>query len=821
MQNQPKLFLNMIVKDSEPVEMVKRSLDSVKDYIDDIYITVTYNEEEPKDSDLIKLLKEYKVKLSFYKWNMSFADARNYAMDQVPAGKFNFIYWQDADDVLDYPEQLKPIVVDMIANNHSASFFNYWYQVELDDKGNVSEILIEHKRERIIRHDGTFKWVGMLHETLIEQKQEGVIKVMRPECTVVHLSTPQRLDVNIDRNIKILEKQAEIEQHKDPRTLMYLAKAYVDKGNFLESTQKKIFFDLALVLFNEYLEGSGDVGKEGYIEGSGWPEERATAWQYMAEIARQSGKLSTAIKALHNAIIEDATNPMFYIDLAMTYTLIKDFKSAKHWLMLATNVKQPETTLIVTPRDLKTKALEVDYNIALAEMDLPRAVKDSEMLCEILPAVTPLKERLEIVRGLLESNKASQAIVFLGKYLEKINEKEKLPYLVQSIPSDLQQEQFAAQMRHEFYPPRTWRNDEIAIVCGPGFEEWSPKSIQSGIGGSEEAVIYLSQELKRLGWKVTVFANPGREVGDHNGVNYRPWYEFNFKDQFNVVVLWRNIAAVDMNLQAKYKIVWLHDVPSNPDFTEERVNKVDKIAVLSEYHKSLLRMNKNGEFVKIPDEKIFLTSNGIIPGEINKKWKRNPKKMIYMSSPDRGLVYLLNNWPLIKKAVPEAELEILYGFQIYDAIHGNNPARSRWKQQVLDMMKQDGITYSGRIGHNELNKKLAEAGIWSYPTDFTEISCISAMKAQAMGAVPVVTNFAALKETVKNGVRVDINIQSHNGQQEYIKALIDMLNNTEKQEEIRPMMMKFARDNFTWSKVAESWNELIENLKGGDKNGSV
>ncbi|EHJ11445.1 hypothetical protein CWATWH0003_3817t4, partial [Crocosphaera watsonii WH 0003] len=35
-------------------------------------------------------------------------------------------------------------------------------------------------------------------------------------------------------------------------------------------------------------------------------------------------------------------------------------------------------------------------------------------------------------------------------------------------------------------------------------EDWAYPSIKKGIGGSEEAIIYLSQELVRLGYQVTV-----------------------------------------------------------------------------------------------------------------------------------------------------------------------------------------------------------------------------------------------------------------------------------------------------------------------------
>jgi len=102
---------------------------------------------------------------------------------------------------------------------------------------------------------------------------------------------------------------------------------------------------------------------------------------------------------------------------------------------------------------------------------------------------------------------------------------------------------------------------------------------------------------------------------------------------------------------------------------------------------------------------------------------RNPKKLIYSSSPDRGLIYLLKMWPEIIKAVPDALLDVYYGFDVFDAIHKGNPGRMKWKSMIIDMMKQPGITYHGRVGHKELEQAMMGAGILSYPTDFTEISC--------------------------------------------------------------------------------------------------
>ena len=818
--NKAKIFLNMILSETESAEMVKRALDSVMKYVDSAYIAITYNTEQPKeDHELVKLLNTYGANVFYFKWIKSFAAARQFVMDYTPHGVNNYIFWIDCDDVFKGGENLRRVAEEAVVMQHAAVFFNYLYQVDLDEYGEVREVIIEHKRERLIRNDGTFKWVGMLHETLIEQRTENIIKVPRDECTVIHLSSTPRTDKSLERNIDILEEQAKIENHKDPRTIIYLAKAYFDKAKLqTDTTQQKILFELALTLFTEYLDGTGEPGTPGYREGSGWPEERASAWSYISEIARMNGQYNTAIDALYNALKAAPEYPQYYVDMAMTYGLMKDNKKARHWLKLATEVPIPNTTLVTTPRDLKVRALEVDYNLALEEGNLAQAERDSELLNEIVPNFEPLQKRHELVKALHRDNKASQSIVYLGKYLEERNEKQKIIPLIQSIPSTLQQEQFVAEMKHTFLPPKDWEENEITMLCGPGVEIWSPKSIQTGLGGSEEAVVYLSQEMTKLGWKVTVYANPGPDTGNHQGVTYLPWYDLNWKDNFNVLVLWRVIGFVDVNPKAKYIVAWMHDVPSNPDFTQERVGKIDKIIPLSEYHKSLFRMHTvTGEFVSVPEEKMFVSSNGIIKPNLNTKWPRKPYSMIYASSPDRGLIYLLNNWSKIKEQVPEATLDIFYGFKVYDVLHANNPARMAWKEHLLGLMKQDGISYKGRIGHTQLNKEYATHAIWAYPTDFTEINCISAQKSQACGALPVTTNFAALKETVCcGGIRVDVDITTKEGQEEYFKVLVETLKDTKKQEDIRPNMMKLAQEKFLWSHVAESWSDLFKTgLKGG------
>ena len=819
-KNKPELFLNMILAETEPVEIVKRSIDSVIPYVDGAYITVTYRDSTPENSELVALLKSYDAHISYFQWIDDFAKARQYALNKVPRGDHTYIYWQDADDVLRGAKNLRKVLEEADLYRWNGVFFTYLYRVEVDKNGEPTEILIEQQRERIIRNDGTYQWKGMLHETLIGLKAENFQQHLRKECQVIHLSTDERIDEALVRNLRILEKQITEEKHKDPRTLIYLAKAYFDKGmliyNKLQIDDKEkaiktrdFWHEKALELFDEYLNGKGEIDDKDYIEQSGWYDERASGWQYVSQIYLLREQYQEALNAINHAIEEGPLFPQYYVDKAVIYTHLKDYKIAKHWLIIATNIEVPQTTLMVTPRDMKVRALECDAHIAMNyDRDLKRVSEDYEMLLKIAPENEVYKQNLMVADSLEAANKGMQSIVYLGKYLERIGEQEKIIPLLQAVPNDFQKEKFYAQMRHKFIPPRMWEENEIAIVCWPGAEAWTPKSIEKGIGGSEEAVIYLSQELTKLGWKVTVYANPESEEGDYNGVRYENYYKLNVEDFFSHIILWRGVGFSDINPKHRGKIIlWMHDMPNIAEFTSERVKKLDAIAVLSKFHREQVKIYENDKITDIPDSKFFLTGNGIPDLGIT-AWKGNPHRICYVSSPDRGLRYLLRNWKTIREKVPDAELHIYYGWDVYDFLHRKNPAKIAYKKKIMELMNQEGITNHGRVSHKELAVEMNKCGVWAYPTDFTEISCISAMKAQALGAVPVVTDFAALKETVRNGYKVDVDIQEKEGQKIYVDTLVDILLHPEKQEEVRNM--KWAQEYFSWEKIAQQWDAFLK-----------
>ena len=82
------------------------------------------------------------------------------------------------------------------------------------------------------------------------------------------------------------------------------------------------------------------------------------------------------------------------------------------------------------------------------------------------------------------------------------------------------------------------------------------------------------------------------------------------------------------------------------------------------------------------------------------------------------------------------------------------------------------------------------------------------MKAQAAGAWPICSTVGALPETVKFGNFLHGDFNDNQVQDDCIKAVLPILQNSVSSER-RQEMMDYARENFSWKKVAEKWHDLF------------
>ncbi len=607
-----KILLTVIVKDDTEIVEFERMLKSFMPYMAGLAVAVTGLGETKEIRNMIVKYKGkyvvtspethpdiYQEKDGVMKF-MNFAGARNavfkLAYEMNEKNKYDWFSWADTDDVLLGGADLQNIA--MQAKGMDWVHFTYWYSVTQDENGNIQDVIVDHSRERLMSTKIQWKWVSRLHEICLpvdSNYQPNSVKVEYNEAengtkTVwCHLPTPDHFVPNLSRNIDILELQVKEEQHKDPRTLFYLAKCYIDLS---EKNNDPSLLQLAKLLLDEYLTMSG------------WAEERSFACQYVGLIYQKLGQNDEAMEWYHQAIKEHPVNHLPYLWLSHLY-MIKDMnEEADHWLDVAMKLPPPVTrSTIGSPMEVKMLAVKLKYNQAMKRMDVPTAILYKKRQNELEGRKDADDEILKNLEDIKLNNDAALWLHNYAVFLKSKNLTEQLKHLLAAMAPEFRSEMFAQKLAREILEPTVWEPKTIAYVCATPFAPFNAETaMQEGIGGSETAVMRLSEEWTKLGYKVTVYANVTHDC-EVNGVVYKHWNQVNFKDTFDILILWRNITLADDDLKARKIFVDFHDVVSNLDMTPDRLKKIDKIMVKSEYHRSMLPA--------VPDEKISIISNGI------------------------------------------------------------------------------------------------------------------------------------------------------------------------------------------------------------------
>lgn len=789
-----KLAVCLIVKGTDDeAPHLERCLENVYKHVDGIFLNINAPKKGkgvPVSAKVIEVAKKYKTNYTVTEWHNDFAEARNANFAQVP-DDYDFILWLDADDTVDKPQKIRKVCE--VSERFDSIYVDYLY--DKDEEGNP---LTVHMVARLVKNNGSHKWKGSIHETLVEQR--SALQGMTKDFMVIHHADAERTQRSYDRNIKMLEAQIESEaKDPDPRTFYYLAGTYMDAGAN----------DAAKQLFSDYLTLSG------------WDQERCLAETKLGRIYLSEGNRAEAKKHFMLAIGEDPDNPDPRVEMGSLELEMQQFRKAQTWLEYVLKMKTNQTTLERNPMaaTFRTYLLLTDTYMGMGGKWLEKAAKFAVKARKYKSSDPKVVEYTKMVEQVYKDKLELEKILTRYKKLRDKGLKKKSRELLDNIPEHLADNPVVATLKKQDAPFK-WPKKSIAIMTGDtALDEWGPWSLKEGIGGSEEAIIRLAPKLQKLGYKVVVFAKPGSRTGEYDGVMWRNYWDCNLDDTFDIFVAWRAPFIFEKKIKARKKYLWLHDVMEPGEFGENRIANFDKCILLSDYHRSLFPM--------VPDEKVLMSGNGIDPedftafekaevrqvndneilADVFPSVERDSHKVFYGSSHVRGLAYLYAIWPEVKKAVPDATLDVYYGRESYDKVHKGNPERMKWMDDmIMKAEKLDGVTDYGKVSQEEIVHHIFESGVWAYPCPFPEIYCITAIKAQAGGAVPVASNFAALDETIQFGHKQDFKEFDDEDLEKYKEALIWWLQHPEEQEKVRPKMQEWARTN-SWQKIANQWSK--------------
>lgn len=759
-----------IIVKNEAKEL-ERCLNSFKDYVDEIIVV----SNAPATKAIKKVVDGISNgKLYERKWNNNFADARNYSFSKCSG---DVIFWVDVDDVVLNAKHL-PKLAELITEN-KADWVSLEYLYEKDEQGRV---LMRHWKPRLVRK-GSGIWKCAVHENFEQIEQVNNFK--SDEVIIDHRVEGDHREKSAVRNLEIL--LAEVQEKgddADPRTLYYL-------GN-------------TLMAMEQFKDAAHFYSK--HIEKCGWAEEKYFSMHYLAHCLSYIDRNEEAINvALESTKIFPQWSLAFY-DIAEFYSQMGDFPKVIEWTELGLVKNTPN------PADYFINDLDYDLHpqarLAHAYFMLGNYA-EALSLAQRLIAKYPQDEKMKELYSLCkDANKIESFVKSFINVAEVFSAHDRISAtkLFDILPNSLSTDSRIQQARSMIVPPKNWEKGSVVFYCHSGLEDWAAPSLLTGIGGSEAAVIHMSNELTKLGYKVTVYCKCGDMAGEYEGVEYKPYYFFNPKDIFDTLVIWRYPALLETPLTANKKLLWLHDIVSDQMFNQRILDNVDKVIFLSKWHRN--------NAPSVPDEKIFYSNNGIDPDLFKEAQPKRPYSMVYTSSYDRGAFCLgLDIFPIIKKAIPEATLDIAYGTGNLEKQMKDFPHLKEIYDKMQEVFKLPGVTHHGRISHKRVAQLQSSSILHIYPTEFGETNNISSQMAQAGGTfVLTTTQSGATPEYIRFGEALEgEGIYSDKMfQEQFAKRAIELLKSpaTITEEERQNII-----DEFSWESTANSWEGLI-NDKG-------
>lgn len=708
---------------------------------------------------------------------VDFARARQIATDRA---KHDVQLWIDSDDVLVGAPQLRNLIDEKFAEGQPASIYlDYWYA--FDDDGACTTHLW---RERVYRRSSG-SWKGACHESFIlpndypaVQCDPNEIRIDHPSGAVGRLSDVRNYLILVNQ----IEQAADSGSWMDPRWEFYL-------GNASRGLER---WDEAIGWFTRTLRRSGSR------------DDRYCACTNIAFIYLIKERPWRALDFCWQAHKIWPEEPRTFNLIARAYHDLGNHEMCVFWTEIGKRMPEPPQLGAVDPNWYRHYPL-VTEALSFRELgDWDNAIQAAREAYASRPDWPASKALVEDTEGTYHNLQIENAI---KGALSCAASEDAAKNIIKSIKPEIRRHFVDLQI--ESTPPKA----DIVYICGPTVEPWDASSNTDGIGGSEKMVLMLTREWARAGKRVVVYGNPKPEnrYKTVDGVHFRPFQCFNPEFEREVVVLWRSPTLLDLPIKAKKIFVDLHDVQVPHDYTPPRQEKCDGFLAKSVFHAETFAPGCD-------PRKIIVSRNGVDLShfDVDDPPERDLKKVVWMSSGDRGVLGALRTWARIHAEFPDASFHVFYGFTPLYSHRAKEAAYQHfWDENgvrhMLDYAEEarqlcDRIPnahWRGRIPHEDIARELLGSSALWYPTGFPEISCMSVMEAQIAGCIPLISPTAALKETGFAATFCETDDQ-------LITATRGVFAKGHDLDDFRTDMAAQARERFDVKSLAREWLELFD-----------
>lgn len=379
----------------------------------------------------------------------------------------------------------------------------------------------------------------------------------------------------------------------------------------------------------------------------------------------------------------------------------------------------------------------------------------------------------------------------------------------------------------------------MKIIMYSGFGYWAalgpdaPYRKDKMLGGGETAMVNLAMALGGRGHEVSVVADVAEE-GRSANVDWVQWESVDERPEWRAepcdVFIGCDQPTILLNApDAKLRVL---DCQNNHFLIQHVEECVDLVVGRSQWHLEILADYEP----RIRFVDTLAMPNGVDEGRFRgPAAPRNPKRLLYSSSPDRGLHHLATDkarrdengeiipgiWERVIKQVPDAELHVYYDVTRWWE-------KARWDMRILgnrawavadligigELEGLPGVTYHGPTDQRTLARHMRQSNLLLYPCDTmqpTEGFCITIAEALMAGCGVITTDCDALPELWGDWVTM-LPLPVASQEELWAEAIIKLMVAGEAREYWGPRWkdgQKHVRSRLSWDAVAEVWENML------------
>jgi UDP-glucose:(glucosyl)LPS alpha-1,2-glucosyltransferase len=318
------------------------------------------------------------------------------------------------------------------------------------------------------------------------------------------------------------------------------------------------------------------------------------------------------------------------------------------------------------------------------------------------------------------------------------------------------------------------------------------------------------ENLKKVGERQSTYMNPkgGTEILKEQLLAQLP------EESLEGINLIGSICNPSLVKEDKINILWQHlsyDQP-NVQYMRDRkfVDSIDYFIYVSHW-----QYNKFREVYKIPEYKSFVIKNATHKFDTIEKQKDNKIKLLYTSTPWRGLAILIKAIEILNKKRNDFEVDIYSSTKIYGSAFEENE-KDRFEALFDKCKNTPNVNYHGYTFNGEIRRAVENAHLYVYPSIFEETSCLAVIEAMSAGCHVVTTNYGALPETCGEfATMIEFDSSGQNLIERYAETLNSVIDNYKNNlyKDDLEMQIKYYNKNYSWETRIQEWKNFLNYVR--------